>query len=77
MSTETPKRKRGRPPGSGGGVSLNLKIPQHNFDYLTYLVERKSRLGTTVKEAAAYYAEPQPEGIEIQPGDDATENSAE
>jgi hypothetical protein len=54
MSTETPRRKRGRPAGSGGGVSLNIKIPRHNFDYLTYLVERKNRLGTTVKEAAQF-----------------------
>jgi hypothetical protein len=54
MSADQPKRPRGRPPNSGAMCPLKLSIPKHNYDYLTYLVERKSRLGATVNEAAEH-----------------------
>ena len=54
MSADQPKRGRGRPRKTVDKMPLKLWIPQHNFDYLTYLVERKSRLGGSVNEAAQH-----------------------
>jgi hypothetical protein len=54
MNEKIPKRSRGRPRKTGHEIPLKLSIPKHNFDYLTYLVERKSRLGGSVNEAAQH-----------------------
>ena len=54
MAERKPKRPRGRPPKEGDDIPLRLRLPKHHYDYLRFLVVNKSRLGTSVNEAAEY-----------------------
>jgi hypothetical protein len=49
------KRKRGRPRKDGDAkIRIIFRLPEHNFQYLEYLVLRKKRLGESIHEAARY-----------------------
>src|SRR5208282_2062557 len=54
MSSDKPKRKRGRPRKEVEGISLTLKLAQHHYEYLRFLAVVKKRYGTSAVEVAEY-----------------------
>jgi hypothetical protein len=55
MTDEAPKRKRGRPRlPPDAVVPLEIALPRHHYDYLSFLVFKKHRLATSIKGAAEH-----------------------
>lgn len=54
MTSEVPKRGRGRPRKEGIDKTFAITIPKHHYEYLEFLALQKHRLGASAKEAAEH-----------------------